>query len=177
MPQVGEIVKAKDIGRKSHGFVRWVKCPVCGLERWLTYRKYKIKPLPEETQRCLSCYVKQWVKTRDYKGKNHPNWRGGRVRRSGKSGPGDYWAIHNPEHHRADKDGYVMEHIVIWEEAHHQLLPKGWVIHHLNGIKDDNRPKNLLAMSRRGHSPGLATKEVQKRLREVEAELTQHKLL
>lgn len=167
MPQVGEIAKAKDIGLKSHGFVRWVKCPICGVERWLCYRKYKVKPLPGETQRCRSCHAQQWVAERDYKGKNHPNWRGGKVRR----GSGKYWGIHQPAHHQADKDGYVMEHIVIWEEAHQQLLPKGWIIHHINGIKDDNRPKNLLAMPRRGHSPTLLVKEVQKRLREAEAEL------
>jgi len=105
------------------------------------------------------------------KGRSHPNWKGGRS----KSGSG-YIIIHKPEHHRARKNDYVFEHIVVWEEAHHQPLPDGWVVHHLNGVKDDNRPKNLLGMPKSGHSPALTMKEVQKRLREVEAQLWQQRL-
>ena len=48
-----------------------------------------------------------------------------------------------PAHHRAATHGYVMEHIVVWEHTHGQQVPEGYVIHHLNGVKDDNRPENL----------------------------------
>jgi hypothetical protein len=40
---------------------------------------------------------------------------------------------------------------LVWEKTHGQPLPKGWVVHHLNGIKDDNRPDNLLACTRGEH--------------------------
>jgi len=173
MPQIGEIIKAKDIGRKSYGFVRWVKCPVCGVERWLCYRKYKAKPLPEETRRCQSCRTKQWIQEREFYRENHPNWKGGK----NKTGSG-YIRIYNPDqtaaklHHTL----YVFEHISVWEKANGKL-PEGYLVHHLNGIKNDNRLKNLLALPRRGHSPTLLIKEVQKRLREVEAQLAQQRLL
>lgn len=97
------------------------------------------------------------------------HWKGGRTRHHG------YIRLYKPDHPR-QHNGYIFEHIVVWEEAHNQPLPDGWVVHHLNGIKDDNRPKNLLALPRRGHSPGLTVKEVQKRLRELEAELAQQRL-
>jgi hypothetical protein len=101
------------------------------------------------------------------------NWKGGRRVKAG------YIMLYMPDHPRASVGNgtYVFEHIVIWERTHNQPLPDGWVVHHLNGVKDDNRPKNLLAMSRRGHSPGLTVKEVQGRLREVEAELAQQRFL
>jgi len=105
------------------------------------------------------------------KGDKSSHWKGGRNKRHG-----GYIEIYKPEHPRATVRGYVLEHILVWEEAHHQLLPSGWIVHHLNGIKDDNRPKNLLSMPKQGHSPNLTMKEVQKRLREVEAELTQQRL-
>ncbi|MBA7499060.1 hypothetical protein ES704_01799 [subsurface metagenome] len=101
------------------------------------------------------------------------NWKGGR--RKNKRG---YVLLWKPDHPRASvSQGYVFEHIVVWEQAHNQPLPDGWIVHHLNGVKDDNRPKNLLGLPRRGHSPGLTVKEVQKRLRELEAELAQQRLV
>ena len=58
-----------------------------------------------------------------------------------------YKMIWKPEHHRANKlNGYVMEHIVIWEEAHKMLVPDGYVIHHINENKLDNSISNLQLM-------------------------------
>ena len=55
-----------------------------------------------------------------------------------------------PEHPRALSNGYVFEHLVVWEK-HHNPLPDGWHIHHINGIKNDNRIENLQAMPGREH--------------------------
>ncbi len=89
------------------------------------------------------------------------NWRGGRVNNSG------YLMIRNPSHPRADKSGYVREHILVWEQSHNNSLPMGWVVHHLNGIKRDNRPCNLVALPNKKHKFILAEKA--KRIQELEA--------
>lgn len=46
---------------------------------------------------------------------------------------------------------YRPAHRVVWEGANRQPLPKGWVIHHLNGVLDDNNLENLVAMPRGQH--------------------------
>jgi len=46
-----------------------------------------------------------------------------------------------PRYRRVGKR-IVAEHIVIWQE-HHGTVPKGMVIHHINGDNHDNRIENL----------------------------------
>jgi len=89
-------------------------------------------------------------------------WRGGKYRdRTG------YIYVYAPEHPRA-RHNYVFEHIIIWEKEHQKPLPKGWVIHHLNGVKDDNRIENLIALPSKKHYLILAEKA--KRIRQLEDE-------
>lgn len=80
-------------------------------------------------------------------GKNATNWNGG-VRRTSKG----YIQILMPEHKRADKGGYVMEHIVVYEKATGIEVPRNCCIHHLNGIKNDNRIENLCMMTNSAHT-------------------------
>jgi len=44
----------------------------------------------------------------------------------------------------------VMEHRAIWEEAHGPI-PHGMEIHHVNGVKTDNRLENLRLLTRLEH--------------------------
>ena len=105
------------------------------------------------------------------RGEKHPSWKGGK--RKNNQG---YVYIKQPTHPRADKSGYVAEHILVWEQTHGKLLPEGWVVHHLNGKKDDNRSKNLEGLPNRKHYLVLQVKA--KRIQELEALLNnQHQLL
>ena len=72
-------------------------------------------------------------------GSSHPSWKLGRVVH--KSG---YVLIHNPGHHRTHSHGYVLEHILVAEKALGKPLPPGARIHHVNSVRDDNRPCNLV---------------------------------
>jgi len=71
---------------------------------------------------------------------------------------------------------YVPEHILVWEETHNRPLPPDHTVHHLNGIKSDNRPENLVALPTKRHSSGLVNKALQKRVRELEAIIAQMRL-
>lgn len=84
-------------------------------------------------------------------------------------GQGYVW-IRRSDHPRANENGYVSEHILVWEQAHGRSVPKGYIIHHLNGIRDDNRPENLVALPRKAHGKQGNTyiRSLQQRIRELE---------
>lgn len=63
-----------------------------------------------------------------------------------------YQLVHLPGHPRADGEGRVMEHIVVFEQATGITVPEGCCIHHLNGNKRDNRIENLCMMTHKAHT-------------------------
>lgn len=82
-----------------------------------------------------------------YSMKNHPGWKGGR--RKNHAG---YIEIKKPNHHRTRKNGYVFEHILVAEEMIGRKLKPNEHVHHINGIKTDNRPENLKVLDAGEHT-------------------------
>ena len=161
-PVIGEIRKGKDLGRHPSNYFNkfiWLPCEICGQERWV--RLIKGEP---KYRACQLCAIRAFDQQRV--GARNPTWKGGRV-----SGGGGYTRVLNKEHPRADSSGYVYEHILVWEKANGRSLPEGWVIHHLNGRKTDNRSENLLAIPRKSHHYALLLEAVRKRVRILENEL------
>lgn len=78
-------------------------------------------------------------------GKNHSCWKGGRIY----NGYG-YIIIHYPEHPHSH-NGYVKEHRLIMEKHIGRYLRPNELVHHINGIKDDNRISNLKIVSNAEH--------------------------
>lgn len=75
------------------------------------------------------------------RGKKSPHWKGGTKIVKG------YIYIYNPNHPFCTKQGYVHEHrLIVEQQIGRYLLPEEQS-HHLNKIKDDNRPENLMAFS------------------------------
>lgn len=98
-------------------------------------------------------------------GEDHHAWRGGRLTRAN-----GYVYVYHPGHPRGVdfQKKYVAEHILVWERVHGKFLPEGYVIHHLNGIKGDNRSENLVAFPKGKHHAYLVRQELQKKIRELE---------
>lgn len=75
------------------------------------------------------------------------------------------------------EEGYVkfrvngktkLMHRIVWEEANGKPLPDDWIIHHFNGIRDDNRIENLVAIHKDKHERNTYIKKLQERIRQLE---------
>ena len=122
------IKRVKNPTQKTNTRSYWlVKCD-CGTEKITTaanLRKFK----------SCGCFKKEYEKNRI--GERGTNWKGGITYREG------YKYIYLPDHHRSNQVGYVAEHHLVIEAHLNRKMLKDEVIHHLNGIKDDNRLENL----------------------------------
>lgn len=142
-------------------------------ERRLAKQKpcvYCDKPTYSPSQTCSLCAITKKRISYNTKTGRGWNWKGGSVNYNG------YTYIYKPDHPSATELGYVREHLLVWEQINNKTLPKGWHIHHLNGIKHDNRPANLIALTSKKHF--LVLQAMSKRIQELEALLNhQHHLL
>lgn len=75
-----------------------------------------------------------------------------------------YIRVYVPNHPYATKDGYVFEHILVYERANNCYVDRNkYVVHHINGIKTDNRIENLQLMTKHDHMSYHAKQRNQKR--------------
>ena len=130
-------------------------CPTCGTE------------MVRRARHCIRCENKSRVER--YAGESNPNWREGRVLSHGYI----YRRIKAGKPGKGKGAFYRAEHILVWEQTHGEPLPKGWVVHHLNGIKDDNRPENLLGLPRVEHHkhPREALRPYERHIKALEDKL------
>ena len=80
------------------------------------------------------------------KGPEHSKWKGGRY-----TSAAGYVFIRAVGHPHADKDGYVLEHRLVAEQQLGRPLTHDEHAHHINGIKNDNRPENIVVLTKQVH--------------------------
>lgn len=104
------------------------KCPDCGLERQIRLSNYL---RGGETGLCLPCF-----NARHRTGHKHDG----------------YVFIKALGHPRATKQGFVKRAILILEAKLGCHLLRTEYVHHLNGIRDDDRPENLTIITNSEHA-------------------------
>jgi hypothetical protein len=77
------------------------------------------------------------IKWPEMSGKNHFNWKGGKKKTSG------YIYLLNPNHHLAQKNGYVKRANLVAEKCLNRQLTKQELLHHIDGNKENDTPENL----------------------------------
>ena len=117
----------------------------------------------EERRKSMSKKAKKWHKdigfskkvriklSKSKLGKKNPQYgkkRNRRIRRNG------YIYLYVKNHPNKTKQGYIAEHRLIMEKKIGRYLKKEEQIHHINGIKDDNRIENLICLTKRKHMKG-----------------------
>jgi len=63
-----------------------------------------------------------------------------------------YRYVYAPDHPHASKKGYVAEHRMVIEAKIGRCLEPGEQAHHVNKIRDDNRPENLILVNEHDHN-------------------------
>jgi predicted nucleic acid-binding Zn ribbon protein len=85
---------------------------------------------------------KKGTKRPEIQGKNHPNWKGGFSLSQG-------YKIYESE--GFTKGNKIAEHRLIMEQHLGRKLTSKELVHHINGIKTDNRIENLQVVDRKTH--------------------------
>lgn len=132
MPEIGQSTKGKDIGMRNHFVYVYASCIDCGKKRWVR-KFYKDRG---QQKRCIKCHGKQ------ISGPNNHLWKGGR----NKTTQGYFDIIlekNSPFYPMVKRNGYVLEHRLVMAKHLGRCLLSTEIVHHKNGIKDDNRFENL----------------------------------
>lgn len=150
MPERSEIRKAREIGYQGSSKYVWQSCETCERERWVQLIKGEAVGRSKQCRACANSDPKKRAKMQ--RGEKRYNWKGG----INKHSDGYIMILLQPNdffYPMADKRGRVLEHRLIVAKALGRCLQIWEIVHHKNGIKDDNRyPENLELSIRGSHT-------------------------
>jgi len=154
-------------------------CYVCHSQYYLT------AALAKRSRFCSYHCTIQYRKTDEYRKEKSRlakknklgKWMKGRFREASHSFKGGrrktklgYILILDRNHPNRNKTTHCMsEHRLVMEKKIGRYLHKKEVVHHLNGVKDDNRIENLALCNNRTHS--LYIRALQNKIKELDEEL------
>ena len=167
------MILEKNKGKHGKGIYYVCICDFCGkkFERMKSAFCYYKRKSDGKNQFCnAKCYG-------DWKKKNYIAWNRGKTREQvGSYYKGiiitneGYIRLYNPNF-PTDERKYILEHRLIMEQILGRRLEDKEIVHHINGVRDDNRPKNLCVVNNKNHERNTFVKKLQERILELEAKL------
>lgn len=134
------VVCGKRVRRPSSHSHAKKACEWCGKMMEKLLRFCSQKEWDQKKYCSRSCVASSHLTGR--KGESNFGWKGGRMKR--KDG---YIYVRLPNHPNASVGGYFFEHRHVMEQHLGRYLERSERVHHINGIKDDNRLENLQLFS------------------------------
>ena len=162
-PQLGETKRGYEIGRKGTNYWMWCACPKCGKQRWVYLKRGQ--PASKHCVRCRECVVTP-ARARVYesrrgiprkpgiikRGKEAYSYKNGRVKTTKGyisvllTGVDEFYLPMSTHAHR------LLEHRLVMAKHLGRCLSSWELVHHKNGIKDDNRIENLSLTTNGSHT-------------------------
>lgn len=184
--EIGEIKRAKDIGKKGTNRFIWQACAGCGKERWVRFNTKENVPT---NFRCITCVLAK--RNTNHSGNKSFRWKGGRSKDS-HTGYILVWLTKDdffyPMAHKKNKSktaAQVAEHRLVMAKHLGRCLQSFELVHHKNGIRDDNRIENLelsdtanhIKNHRKGYEDGYQKGLIDGRNKQIEELRQEIKLL
>ena len=133
-PILGEDERRNERGR----LLKSATCKECDKQRWV--RASRGEPVPALCEDCSK---------RSRRGVEAGYWKGGRLKVGGYIRA--WLAPDDAFFSMADSKGYVAEHRLVMARYLGRPLDDSEIVHHVNGVKDDNRLENLCLTTKSTH--------------------------
>lgn len=140
MPRVGKVKTGKHFN-----------CQSCGKQLYVILSRFRkghfcSKKCHAKFQIGKHASPETILKRKQWRLNKSPSWKGGRTKT-----PEGYILLKMPTHPFAKPTGYIYEHRFVMEKRLGRYLKNEEHIHHVNGVKNDNRIDNLVILSNTEH--------------------------